>query len=212
MENNQGANISPEKYILTKIWTAPREVFQFINDNKYDKYTDKLFILSGIASALSNHNLGDSFSLLTIITICVVFGGLFGWISLYFYSFLISLTGGWLNGKSNTDSMIRIVAYSYLPIVFTIFCIVIQISIYGVEVFKTDGDLTADSLFFNILGLGSIFVELILSIWSIVLLVIGISVTQKFSVWKSILNMILPALIIIVPLIIIIGIIYLFSN
>ena len=38
-----------DKEIFTKIWTSPRQVFKFINDNSYDKYVTVLLILSGIS-------------------------------------------------------------------------------------------------------------------------------------------------------------------
>ena len=31
-----------DKEVFTKIWTSPRMVFRYINDNKYDKYVNIL--------------------------------------------------------------------------------------------------------------------------------------------------------------------------
>jgi len=41
------------------------------------------------------------------------------------------------------------------------------------------------------------FIEIVIGVWTLVILVIGISEVQKLSIWKSILNLILPALLLI---------------
>ena len=50
-------------------------------------------------------------------------------------------------------------------------------------------------------------IEFSLGIWSLILCVIGISEVQKFTIGKSILNLMLPAVLIITPILIIVLII-----
>jgi len=84
------------KEIFSKIWTKPREVFKFINDRHYGKYVNLLLLLGGISRAFdraSTKNMGDQMSILEILGVCIIIGGLLGWISYYFYAALLSWTG-----------------------------------------------------------------------------------------------------------------------
>ncbi len=74
-----------DKDIFTKIWTRPREVLGFIHENKYDKYVAVLLFFAGISRAFDRavmRNLGDNTSLLAILGLCIIMGGLLGWIYL----------------------------------------------------------------------------------------------------------------------------------
>lgn len=199
--------ILSDREIFTKIWTSPRIVFKYINDNQYDKYVTVLLIFSGISRAFdraSMRNMGDDLSLWGIIGICVVFGGLLGWLSYYFYAALVSWTGIWLNGQGNTTSILRILSYAMLPSIIALIFLVPQIGVYGVEIFKEEGDITSAGLLSNIFVYGSIFLEFVLGVWTIVFSVIGVSEVQKLTIGKSILNIILPVIVIAAPILILV--------
>lgn len=209
--NNENLNFT-DKDIFRKIWTSPRKVFKYINEKHYDKYVTMLLILSGISNAFdraSMKNMGDTMSLESIIGLSIVIGGLLGWISFYFYAALISWTGEWLNGKSNTTAILRIISYAMIPSIIALVFLIPQIAIYGVEIFKEDGDITSSGLISNIFVYGSVFLEVILGIYTLIFCVIGISEVQKLSIGKAILNMILPVIVILIPIIIIV---LLFQN
>ena len=210
-EDNLNPNFISDKKIFAKIWTSPREVFKFINTYKYDKYVNGLLILAGISRTFdraSMKNMGDSFSIWGIITFCIIIGAIFGWITYYLYSALISWTGKWINGKGNTDSILRVLSYALIPSIISILLLVPQIAIYGNEIFKSEGDISSEGIVSNIIVYGSMFFEFTLGIWSLVLCVIGISEVQKLSIGKSILNLVLPALVIMIPILIIVLLFY----
>jgi hypothetical protein len=59
-----------DKDIFTKIWTSPRQVFKYINDNYYDKYLTVLLFLAGISRSFSRasmKNMGDEMSIWAIL-------------------------------------------------------------------------------------------------------------------------------------------------
>lgn len=210
-QDDTKSNLISEKKLFTKIWTSPREVFKFVNTYKYDKHTTILLILAGISKAFdraSMNNMGDKFSLLGLIAFCIIIGGIFGWITYYIYSALISWTGKWLNGKGNTDSILRVLSYALIPTIISLLLLIPEIVIYGNEIFKWEGDISSGGIISNLIVYGSIFLEFALGIWSIVLCVIGISEVQKISIGKSILNLILPAIVIMTPILIIVLVIY----
>lgn len=188
-----------DKEIFTQIWTSPRKVFKYIIESGYEKYSYNLIILAGIIRAFNNSmdkSLGDKIPLWGVIAISIVLGGLIGWIFFEAYAWGISKTGKWLKGISDKKGILRIMSYSIIPVIPTIFLIVIQILIYGNEMYKSDGDITSGGLTANILFYSSIVLQIVLSIWTLVLFVIGISEIQKFSIGKAILNILIPALIV----------------
>lgn len=195
-----------DKEVFTKIWFKPRMVFKFINDNYYEKYFIVLLVLAGISNAFSrsfNKSLGDDLSLTALLAVCIFLGGLFGWIGYYFYAALLSWTGKWLNGKGNTNTFLRMSAYASLPTIFVLILLIPQLILFGDTLFKSDIDIYNNGLFTVIVYYIIALFELIMGIWSIVFFIIGISEVQKFSIGKSILNLILPILIIIVPIMLI---------
>ena len=196
-----------EKDIFIKIWTSPRAVFKYINEHHYDKYVKVLLILSGISRAFdrtSSKNMGDNMSLWAIIATCVVFGGLLGWLTNYIYAALISWTGKWFKGQGDTTSILRVIAYALTPSVIALLLLIPPIGFYGIEMFRTDGHITSAGWIANIFDWGSIVAKAVLGICTVVFCVIGISEVQKLSIGKSILNLFLPALIIVVPIVLLV--------
>ena len=200
-------NTMSDTEVFRKLLVSPREVFKYINDNHYDKYTTILLALGGISRAFdraSMRGMGDHSSLAMIVGMCIIVGGLFGWLSFYMYAGLLNWTGKWLNANGNTQSILRVLAYAMVPAVIALIYLIPQIGIYGIEVFKSDGDLTSAGVLSNIAVWGSMFFELVLGVWSIVLCVIGISEVQKLPIGKSILNLLLPVIVIVTPIILVV--------
>lgn len=190
--------IITQENIFFNLLFSPRNVFNFINKYKYEKHVTLLLILSGITrtfSRASSNHLGDNTSLVGIIGTSIIIGGIFGWISYYFYASLISWTGNWLNGMANSQTILRVIAYSSFPSVLGLFFLIPQIAVYGNEIFKSDGDTMSSGIVGNIIYYTSVILELSLGTWSFVLCVIGIAVVQKFSIGKAFFNLVLPAII-----------------
>lgn len=204
--NQENIQLS-DKEIFTKIWASPRLVFKFINDNHYDKYVTVLLILSGISKAFdraSLKNLGDKMSISAILMICIVGGGFFGWISIYIYAGLLRWTGEWLGGIGNSNSILRMLSYALLPSAIALILLVPQIGIYGNEIFKSEGDITSADWLSNVLVYGSMFLEVVLGLWTIIFCVVGTSEVQGLSIGKSILNLLLPVIVIGIPIVILV--------
>lgn len=185
-----------ERTLFVKIWSAPRIIFRFIHENKYEKYMWLLLILAGISNGFdraSRENMGDTGSLAKIVVISILVGGLLGWISYYIYSALVSWIGQLFKGKADVKAIVRVMAYGSVPSIAALVMLVPQMIVYGKEMFTSnpvyDGGILANIIFY-----GALFIELSLNIWSIVLYVIGVSEVQQFPIWKAALNLLLPAL------------------
>ena len=201
-EDDLKPNFISDRKLFIGILTSPREAFSFINTYQYQKHVSLLLVLAGISRTFdraSTKNMGDNFSLWGVITFCIIIGAICGWLIYYLYSAMISWTGKWLNGKGNTDSILRVMAYALIPSILALLFLIPQIAIYGNEMFKSDGDITSGGIVSNIIVYGAILLEFSLGIWTLVLCVIGLSEVQKISIAKSILNLFLPAIVIIVP-------------
>ena len=203
-----------DKQVFTTIWTSPRIVFKYINENRYEKYMVALLFLAGIARSLdraSMKNMGDKSSLFSILGLSIVMGGLFGWISYYIYASMLSWTGKWIDGQGNTKSILRVLSYAMLPSIVSLLVLIPQIGIYGIEIFKSDGDISSAGIIPNILVYGSMAMEITLGIWTVILCIVAISEVQKLSIGKSILNLLLPIFVIVVPILLIVLIIQLWN-
>ena len=188
--------------IFVKIWFSPRIVFRYINDNSYNKYVYILIILAGINGAFGraiSKAMGNNISIIPLLVYCLILGGLIGWITFYISSVLLRWTGKLLNGKSDTGSILRVMAHAYIPKILTIIQLVPQLILYGTGLFQ--GKIYLYNTTAKVVIYSSFAISLITSIWSLVLLVVGISEVQKFSIGKSILNVFLPVIIILGPFI-----------
>ncbi|MFY1047007.1 Yip1 family protein [Chryseobacterium sp. GP-SGM7] len=202
-------NILSDKDVFTKIWTDPRKVFRFINETRYEKYFYLLMFLAGVSSAFeraSSKNMGDNSSLFSIVFGCVILGGALGWISYYIYAALMSWSGKWLNGVGNTSSIFRMMAYAMIPSILGLFFLFLQIAVYGVDYFTDFAGYLETNLVTNIVFWISFVIQMLLSLTTLVFMVIGLSEVQKFSIGKAILNLILPVLFIVVPIVLIVAI------
>lgn len=192
-----------DKEIFTKIWSSPRIVFRYINETKYEKYFYGVVALIGISAAFeqaTSKSYGDNIPLIGLVALCIVLGGLLGWIGTYIYAALVSWTGGWLDGKAHTESIFRISAYAMIPSIAALALLIPKIALFGNGVFQSEFDVFSQGIIPTLAYLGLAGIEFILSIWSLVLLVIGISEIQKLSIGYAILNVILPILIFAVPI------------
>lgn len=183
----------------------PKRVFKFINETKYEKYLYILMFLAGVSSAFdraSSKNMGEHSSLVFIVFLCIVMGGLLGWISYYIYAALLSWTGKWLNGSGDTSSIFRMMAYAIIPSIISLIFLIPQIAVYGDDLFKNI-DYTSESNVVKIVFGIFAFCEVGLSIVTVVYTVIGLSVVQNFSIGKAIVNLLLPIAIIILPILLI---------
>lgn len=204
-------NFISDKKIFLKLLSSPREVFSFLNSYKYDKNVNLLLILAGITSTFnraSTKNMGDNLPLWGVIITCIIVGIIFGWITYYIYAALINWTGKWLKGQGTTNAILRVLSYAVIPSITSMVLLIPQMVIYGNDIFRSDGDISSGGIASNIFFYTSLLLEFGLSIWSIILCVIAISEVQKLSIAKAVLNLALPAIVIMTPIFLLILIIY----
>ena len=204
-----------DQEIFVKIWTEPRRILRYINETKYEKFFYILLYLAGVSAAFdraTSKNLGDKTSVYAIIVGALILGGFLGWISYYIYAALLNWTGKWLDAKGDTKAIYRILAYAMIPSVVSLIFLVPQIAIFGNNIFKEDADLLHAGTIRTIVFWISVILEITLGVFTIIFSVIGISEVQKLSIWKSILNLILPVIVFVGPILIIVLLVSLSRN
>jgi hypothetical protein len=206
-------NLLDEKDLLITIWTKPKLTLEFILKYCPKKYVTSLLILGGMVNALNQNYqhliLHRWFYSILILTIVMILGGLFGWIFSYLYAALLSWTGGWIQGKANTDQFMTVLSWAMVPSICTFILLLPKLLFFG------DGLLDIDSheQSFSRIAAYVIIVlsELFLSIMTLVISIKGIALIQNFSIKKAIWNAVLPLLVLVIPLFVIFGIIFIFK-
>ena len=197
-----------EKDLLKTIWTKPTPTLEFILKNCPRKYVNYLLILGGVVNAvgrsyqrLTEHS---NYSVINFIVI-VFFGGIIGWIISNIYAMLLSWTGKWLKGKADMDQFLTVLAWATIPFICSLVPMILRLLIFGNDYF----DFREQNIPIIIIYSSLMLIQLSLSIWTLVITIKGIALIQNFDSKKATLNAFMPLFVIMIPILIIVGIIYL---
>lgn len=208
-------NTTKDSIIFEKLFTAPKRAFAFIHKHKYEKFLLPIIMANGISNTLEKavvNKLGNSFSLTGLLFFCIIFGAIFGYLTFLCYSFFTDITGQWIKGKATTHEILRVLTYSMVPSLLVLLLFAIKIIVFGHTLFSSDFYLDDYNLISRIIYFGTSFAAIGVSIWSFVLFVIGVAEVQEFTYAKALLNVLLPALVLIILGIIVFIVVDLFSH
>jgi Yip1 domain len=201
-----------ENELLYSIWTKPTLTLKYIFKYCPKKYFPLLLIVDGVVNALNRnyrHFFGhNTYSVFLLVT-AIFFGGLFGWLLSYIYAAVLSWTGGWIKGKAYTDQFITIISWATVPSISSIILLIPKILTFGDGPFILD--IHEQSILQVVIFVFIQLTDFLLTIWSLVILIKGIALIQNFSIKKAVLNFILSFLVVIVPILMAMGIAYIFS-
>jgi hypothetical protein len=176
-----------DKEVFTRIWFEPKKVFTFINHFSYEKFFMPLMFLAGFSRTLDSAGSNSSFdnidSVFGKLFTALVLGGALGWISYYIFAALISWTGKWIEGKGNSNKIVRITAYSLIPSFMGLIFFLINVLIFGKDVF-INGYAISNNTIQTFTSIGLFILQLILSVWTLILFIIGLSIAQNFSIGR----------------------------
>ena len=187
-----------EHNLLRKIWTVPQATLSFILAKCPDKHLPVLLILGGAVRALDRvvrqHDTGKQV-VVNGITIGVILGTLSSWLTYYCYAWGLSLTGSWFGGRATTDQLRTILAWALVPSVASFALLLPQVAMLEDDSFRREygAYFVEGSSVLMLCWIG----QLVLSIWSVIILLKGIALVQGFELGKSILNMLLPGMLIV---------------
>jgi hypothetical protein len=183
-------NFNPFKTILTK----PKEtILQVVNINP----NYKLWLLSfiyGFVSILGfsqSVSLGYKLNFYLIIIFCAILATLWGYVAFSVSSFFVYITGRWLKGIANYKSIRAAFAYSNVPMIVNIFIWLVLIFVFQDKIFKDFPTSYILDKFEMIILFTALFIQLIISVYVIVLYINTIAAVQNFSILRAIFNIIL---------------------
>ena len=114
--------------------------------------------------------------------------------AIYFSAFLISQFGKWLNGAASTKSIVRVIVYASIPTIISLSIVLLKVILYGKRGLSSfDGRLDLTSVQ-SMLWLALGFLQILLALWSFILLLVGVSEAQQFSKAKAFINIFFPAI------------------
>jgi hypothetical protein len=155
-------------------------------------------ILSAIYGLPLAFNLIQSFAISAMVPFWALFAGAFvlcpflGMIGISVASWLLECTGRWIGGQGNFLQIRAAVSWSNVPSLVTIAMWGLLLGLFGIQVFDREFAQTqfigyeAGVLFLVML------VELVISIWGFIILLNMLAEAQGFSIWKALLNVLIP--------------------
>jgi len=180
------------------MWVKPKKTIQKIIELNPNF---RLFILSiiygfvSLVSSAQSFTLGYSLHFLWIILICLLLSPIWGYIIFSVTSFFVYFTGKWLKGAAQYKEVRCSLAWSSIPMLGNLFLWIILFIVFHSSLLM---DFPANYVLTNIQAsflFVALLIQLILSIWILVLFINALAQVQKFSIGKSILNILIAAII-----------------
>jgi hypothetical protein len=167
------------------MWFKPRETIQSIVDNNPKQSVLLLAALSGISKVLdqlSLKNAADTFSLSGILAIAIILGPIIGIAYLYVGGFLLKHTGHWLGGKSSGTNVRAAIAWSCVPLAWSLLLLIPELALFGKEWFARATP-TMDAHPYLAMSFGAI--EVTMAIWTLIVLSKSLGQVHGFSAWRA---------------------------
>lgn len=179
------------------IWTKPRETIRAIVDFN-PKYL--FFILSWlygfptVLQVFQNHSFAPKFSLGWIVASGVILSPFVGMLGIIIFTALILWTGRWIGGKGSFINIRAAVTWSNVPNVFNVVIWIILIGVFKSRLFTQNFSEGVFVGFELSLVFFSLLVQIVLAVWGLIIWLKVVAEVQQFSIWKSVLNVLMTSL------------------
>jgi len=185
------------------MWTKPRATIQQIIDSNPQHLVLLLAAVSGFAELLNQasvKSLGDRLEWPYIVIAAAVLGPITGIISLYLGGALLRWVGSWLGGEASAQQIRAAIAWASVLTIWSLLLWLPELALFGQDLFTTATPRIDANPLLAVALLGFSVVEIILGVWALVVLLKCLGQVQGFSAWKALGNLILSALVIVVPI------------
>ncbi|MBX9924686.1 MAG: YIP1 family protein [Rhabdochlamydiaceae bacterium] len=173
------------------IWIKPKQTVRAIIDFNVRYRFFILSVLYGLPTVLQtaqNLSLSSVLSMPAILIGCVILSPILGAIGLLLCTLFLTWTGRWIGGRASFLEMRCAVSWTNATNIVTVLIWAALIGrfkeILFFEGFVNMPMTTMDSAWLT----ACFFIQLVVAIWSFILLMYAISEVHRFSVWKSLLN------------------------
>lgn len=191
------------------MWVHPRRTIRQIVATNPDRLVLTLAAISGIVQGLtnaSNKSQGEHASLAMLLLVNLILGPVMGIIGLWVGASLLRWTGGWIGGQADSRRIRTAVAWSNVPMIWSLLLWVPALLLFGAELFTKATPIIDANLMLSSLFLGFSIGTTVIGIWSFVVCLHALGEVQGFSAWKALLNGLLAMLVVLIPILAIVGI------
>lgn len=154
-------------------------------------------VLMQMAQSLS---LAFYFSWPVILLPALVFAPFIGMLGITITAALLTWVGSWIGGKGSYVQVRAAVAWSNVPTIITCLTWIVWVVLFREALFYEEFFQSAFVGMEKGVILGLAMLQFVAGIWSFVVLLISLSEVQGFSVWKALLNIILPFVLIVIAM------------
>lgn len=192
------------------IWTRPRETLRQLLDRNIDMSSQVLMLaaLSGIVASLNRaagRSMGDTLSLGAIVVFSLFVGSLGGLLSVYLGGALLGWIGRQLGGSGANEDVRAAIAWASVPQLWGSILLILEIGIYGKELFTTETPRIDANPALGLLLLGFALIEIVIGIWAFVVFLKCLGEAHRFSAWRALGVSFLAGLLIAIPLMCLVG-------
>lgn len=187
------------------ILTRPRQTFNWVLEKNPSQWMLLAVIFSvGIfkeVGKITSKNVGEAGPLIDLLSTILLQGGLMQVVTYTLFSWGVNFCSSWLGGEGNFKMMQIAFTWTLLLLFISGFALnVFSFSFSDAGVFITEIPTMYQRDFLLTYKWVYLVLYFVWVVWYIVLIVIGISVVQKLSIWRSICSLVLGLIIIMVPL------------
>ncbi len=177
-----------------EMWLHPRKTVQAIVEFSPNYGLKILSFIYGLASLFSlaqTFSLGFFMGFVPLIILMLILAPFWGYLVFTFVSWVVYQTGRWLQGLATHLQVRSVLAWSHVPITVNLAVWVVFLFIFRETLFQGfPGSYLFKGPMFYLLFFMCL-VQLVMSIWALVLYLNGLAQVQGFSMGKAILNLLL---------------------
>ncbi len=139
-----------------------------------------------------NLSLGERLPVAGVLVACVVLAFGVGLLGMNISAGLLHWTGKWIGGKASFQHVRAAVVWSNVPNAFNVLIWIGMFLVFGASVLTrsfSETFFTGGQLWFVFTAF---LIQTVVSVWGFVILLKGLSEVQGFSIWKALLNVLIP--------------------
>ncbi|MFS0687668.1 Yip1 family protein [Sporosarcina sp. 179-K 8C2 HS] len=200
-DENESQQVNP----WTSVWLHPRKTVQHVMECKSSSFVLFIVAISGVIHLLDqavDNDLVESWNIAAILLVALIVGPIVGILGLYIASGIYHLFSMMLGGMGTYEQTRTAYAVSEIIIVVGGIVWIPNLLILGQGNFISDYDFSIGQSVWLVI---SLIINVIVSIWSLVVVIATISEVHQFSAWKAALVIFLPIIILTVIVVFIVG-------
>lgn len=181
------------------IWVRPKQTMVKIlreNPNRSLWLLASVYGFSSLLNFFQSISLGAAASILPLFVIAILFAPIWGYIFFAIWSSVVWLTGKIFKGQGSYQAIRSAYAWSCVPFVCNIPLWILMVLVFGQQLFLNfpEGQLLNDMQVTILFGI--LIAKILIAVWSLVIYLNTLAVAQQFGIFRSILNVLIAALLI----------------